>query len=146
MSRNRRLQQMAEFINERESEAGRALSQAAKEVERVQAQLEALCRFRNDYVKRLQEGKVMNAIQLHEYRAFLSSLGRAIGDQETALAKMRQEYAALRQTWRQAHCRSQGIRKMQAKLVQQERQSLERCLQREQDDRAAARRRKKTAK
>jgi Flagellar FliJ protein. len=93
-----------------------------------------------------EQGVVLNGLQLHEYRSFLANLGRAIEEQEALLVKMRQEYAALQRTWRQAHCRSEGIGKVQKKWLRFEQDCLDKQVQRELDDRAAAKRRKTRAK
>jgi|GEM_PF-1888984 len=143
MKRSHRLQKVLQLSAEKESEAARVLAEAGRKIEEVQCQLESMQRFRKDYSVRMgEQGMALNGLQLHEYRSFLANLGRAIEEQEALLVKMRQEYAALQHTWRQAHCRNKGISKVQKKWVRFEQDCLEKQSQRELDDRAAAKRRK----
>ncbi len=147
MKRSHRLQRVVDFTAEQESEAAKILGEAARQIDQALSQIESMRQFRSEYSARLgHQEAAMTAMQLHEYRAFLTNLGRAIEEQEAVLAKMRQQHAALQLSWKQAHCRNKGVSKVQQKLVQQEREMMERRIQSELDDRAAARRRKKKVK
>lgn len=139
MSRAQRLEQVAELTAEQEKKAAKALAAAASRLEEAQARLETLYRFRSEYSQPSEAA--VSAFQLHELRAFLSKLGSAIEEQEAALQKLRQEYAALQLAWQRAYCRQRGIDKVRADLFRREQAVLERRLQGELDDRAAAKRR-----
>lgn len=140
MSRVQRLEQAAEFAAEQEKKAAKALGQAASRLEEANARLEALCRFRGEYLSYLKPGGVaVSARQLLELHTFLSRLGRAIEEQEAVLQKLRQEHAALQSAWQRAYCRRRGIEKIRENWLRREQLASERKLQRELDDRAAAR-------
>ena len=118
----------------------KAMNRLAGELRQAQAQLEALQRFRSQYGGGpLPQGGALCGAVLHEYRAFLANLGRAIEEQEAKLVRLRQQHAELERQWRQLHCRHRGVEKFQHQLQHQERQALERRLQREADDRIASR-------
>ncbi len=139
MSRARRLEQLAKLAAEQEKQAAKALASAASRLEEANARLKTLYRFRSEY---LQPSELaLSAIQLHQLHAFLRGLSSAIAEQEAALQKLRQEYAALQLAWQRAYCRHRGIDKVQADLFRQEQAALERRLQGELEDRAVAKRR-----
>ncbi|MCX8049938.1 MAG: flagellar export protein FliJ [Methylohalobius sp.] len=141
MNRIQRLEQAAKFAAEQEKKAASALTTSALRLEQAQAQLEVLRRFRSEYLVRLNRGESsLSAGQLLELRAFLNRISCAIEEQETLLGKLRQEHAALQAAWQQACCRRRGIEKVQAGWLYRERLAAEQKLQRELDDRAAARR------
>ncbi|BCX81645.1 flagellar FliJ protein [Methylomarinovum caldicuralii] len=143
MSRSQRLQPVKEFIRRQEDEVAKAMNRAAEELRQAQAQLEALQQFRRQYSGELpRQGGAVRGALLHEYRAFLANLGRAIQEQEEKLVRLRQQHAELERNWRQVHCRHRGVEKFQHKLERQEIHALERRLQNELDDRSASRFRK----
>ncbi len=141
MNRVKRLEQIAQWAAEQEKRAAKALAACAQRLEEAKAKSETLHRFRAEYLLKLKASQTpTNALRLAEWRAFLDKLSRAIEEQEGVLERLRQEHAARQLAWQRAYCRCLGIEKVRAKLLCRQKLALERSLQREQDDRAARRR------
>jgi flagellar export protein FliJ len=145
MRQAKRLEQVAQWAAEQEKQAAKALAACAQKLEEAKAKLETLQRFRAEYLQKFTTCESVSlALRLAEWHAFLSQLSRAIEAQEGMLERLRQEYAARQFAWQRAHCRCLGIEKVRAKLLCRQKLAAERSLQREQDDRAA-RRKKETS-
>ncbi len=142
-----RFEQVAKWAAEREKKAAQALAMATSKLQEANTQLEALYRFRAEYLSRMQQdGAAVTALQFQQLRAFLNRLGSAIAEQEAVLQKLRQEIAALQAAWQRAYCRRQGIDKIRADRLRRQQAEIERRQQGELDDRAAAKHRARKIK
>ena len=74
--------------------------------------------------------------QLHEYRAFLAKLERAIQEQEQIVSASQRSRSSQQAQWQQKHLRSQVLEKVVARYEDECRRTMESRDQKESDDRA----------
>jgi len=138
MKRSRRLEPVVKVAENREQQAARSLGDAQSALNQAQQRLDELENYRKEYIQRFHTtGAVgMSAVQMGDYRLFLSNLSRAI-EQQAGLVK--QAAAAVEQQRQQWFAR-RGKVKMLGNVVSrfqtEEQRVADRKEQLEQDERS----------
>ncbi|HHI94984.1 MAG TPA: flagellar export protein FliJ [Gammaproteobacteria bacterium] len=138
MKRSQRLAPVVKVAENREQQAARSLGDSQSALNQAQQRLDELKNYREEYIQRFHaNGAVgMSAVQMGDYRLFLSNLSRAI-EQQTALV---QQAAAVVEEQRQKWFTRRGKVKMLGNVVSRfqadEQRVVDRKEQLEQDERA----------
>lgn len=77
----------------------------------------------------------MSVAQLHEYRAFLAKLEKAIEAQEKIVLASQKNRISQMENWQQKHMRSQVLDKVATRYASEDRKAMESREQKEMDDR-----------
>ncbi|MCB1760778.1 MAG: flagellar export protein FliJ [Gammaproteobacteria bacterium] len=138
MSPSKRFKPVQRVAQSREQKAAKALGRAQQEVSVQEARLEELKRYHKEYLDRFQRSTEMgiSVSQLHEYRAFLAKLERAIQEQEQIVSASQRSRSSQQAQWQQKHLRSQVLEKVVARYEDEGRRTMESRDQKESDDRA----------
>ena len=89
MTRSKRMRPVQQLAQSREQKAVQKLGQSQQHLQAQQAKLEELRAYRDQYARDFEAwgGAGLGAIRMQDYRVFLSRLGEAIRQQETAIAR-----------------------------------------------------------
>jgi flagellar FliJ protein len=113
-SRAARLGPVIDMAERAEREAARQMGECQTALDKVQAQLGALERYRGDYQQQwINEGK--NGVSgqwLMNYQRFLSQLETAIAQQMQSVKWHRDNVDKARENWQQRYARLEGLRKL----------------------------------
>src|SRR5262245_6629674 len=145
MTRSERMQPVQKFAtaNERR-EAGQLASSEQRLVE-CERKLTELKQYEQDYRDgfnaRVTAG--MGGNGLRDYQQFLARLMEAIRQQTQVVARMRAERDAQQDQWREAATRTKAIDQVVENWKQDERRHADRVEQRESDERAQQRHRRR---
>ncbi len=136
MKRSQRLEPVVKVAENREQQAARSLGDSQSALKQAQQRLDELKNYREEYIQRFHaNGAVgMSAVQMGDYRLFLSNLSRAI-EQQTGLV---QQAAAVVEQQRQQWFTHRGKVKMLGNVVSrfqtEEQRVVDRKEQLEQDE------------
>jgi len=141
MVQSKRFRPVQRVAESREQTAARELGDSRRAVKEQEQRLDELHTYHSEYLERFQTAaaKGISAIQLHEYRAFLAKLERAIREQESIIAESRNVCAFRQETWQQKRVRTQALGKVVERCQQEEQQVADKREQKESDDRSQRR-------
>ena len=139
MKKSQRMQMIVEIKATQEKKALEALSAAQRKLLAMQAQLDNLIVYRQDYRDQFSRLGCTGAKvgQLLEFRAFIDKLDQAISGQQQTVQIFERELAEKRKTWEDLHQRGNGLQKLRDSLLKSEIQQAAKVEQGEQDERAA---------
>jgi len=138
MKRSQRLDPVVKVAENREQQAARALGDSQLVFTQAEQRLAELKNYREEYIQRFHTNGAagMSAVQMEDYRLFLSNLSNAI-EQQVALVK---QAASVVEQQRQQWFDRRGKVKMLGNVVSRfqadERRIVDRKEQREQDEHA----------
>ncbi len=138
MKRSQRLEPVVRVAENREQQAARSLGDSQSALNQAQQRLNELKNYREEYIQRFHTtGAVgMSAMQMGDYRLFLSNLSRAIEQQaglvEQAAAVVEQQ----RQQWFTRRGKVKMLGNVVSRFQTEEQRVVDRKEQLEQDERA----------
>lgn len=121
MTKSQRLAPVERVAQKREQDAARVLGKCRQVLGEVEARLQELIAYRDEYARRLASGSGMAARHMLEYRSFLGRLGQAIGYQEQQVGAHRREFERQQERWRGAHTRTRVLEKVVERYQRAER-------------------------
>ncbi len=136
MKRSQRLDPVIKVAENREQQAARSLGDSQSALSQTQQRLDELKNYREEYIQRFHAtGAVgMSAVQMADYRLFLSNLSRAIEQQnglvQQAIATVEQQ----RQQWFTRRGKVKMLGNVVSRLQTDEQRVVDRKEQREQDE------------
>lgn len=141
MNRLKRLTPIMDLADTRENEAAQAFGQSQQKLDQARKGLSSLKSFRENYAERFQQSgnQGLGVQQLTEYRAFLSKINVAIGEQEKVVQLAEAELLARKAAWEDAHRHTLGMQKIMDKLRTEETWQEQKREQLELDERASRR-------
>ncbi len=136
------MQPIARLAAERERNAARELGASRRELEAHRGRFRELCGYRDEYARRLREAGVrgIDAVQLRDYRSFLTRLHEAIAEQERLVMAAQRDWEAYTARWRGTRIRTKALDKVVERL-QHDEDRRERCREQGESDEHAQRRR-----
>lgn len=137
MSPSKRLKPVQRVAESREQKAARHMGLSRKTLQVEEVKLTQLKQYHQEYLQKFEVAsrQGISATQLQEYRAFLSKLDEAIGQQERVVAASQMDHSTNKSNWRKKHTRTQALSKAVNRIQQQEQATAERNEQKESDDR-----------
>ncbi len=137
MVQSKRLRPVHRVAESKEQTAARELGDSTRYVHQQEARLEELRRYHAEYLERFHSAAKMgmSALQLQEYRAFLSKLERAIREQETIIKDGLNVHRFKKDNWQQKHVRTQALGKVIDRYKHAETKAEDKREQKELDDR-----------
>ncbi len=139
MKKSQRIKTIVEIKATQEKNALEALGAVQRKLLAMQAQVEGLRNYRQEYQDRFNQlgVKGVNVAQLLEFRSFIDKLDKAIMGQEQVLSSIEAELMAKRKIWEELHHKTQSLQKVcDSALVAEMKQEAKRE-QLEQDERAS---------
>jgi len=138
MTRSKRMRPVQQLAQSREQKAVQKLGQSQQHLQAQQAKLEELRAYRDQYARDFEAwgGAGLGAIRMQDYRIFLSRLGEAIRQQETAIAQCCARHEQTRRQWMESRGQNRAVNKLVDRYRLEENKQLDRKEQKEQDDRA----------
>jgi flagellar export protein FliJ len=138
MTREERLQPVADLARSREDQAAVAMAQQRRSLEEQQRSLAELQQFEREYTERFQaiSRTGISVQRLNEYRRFADKLREAILQQSRVVDDSRRRLEALSRCWSEASSHRQAIDKTIDRFHDQTVRKAARKEQREADDRA----------
>ncbi len=139
MKRSQRLRPIIDLYARQEQDALLALGRSQRQLQDLQAQLEQLTLYRQEYLQKLAERQRtgMNVGQLQEFRAFADKLDKAITGQRQAVSLQQREVQRASNQWEETSHRTKSLEKLAEIAVTEERHQAHKREQSEQDDFAA---------
>lgn len=136
--RSQRLEPVVKLAENREQEAARALGDAQSSLAQAEEKLQELKTYREEYVQRFHaNGAVgMSAVQMGDYRLFLSKLSRAIEQQAELVEQAAATVAQQRQQWFSQRGKVKMLDNVVSRYQADEQRVSDRKEQREQDEHA----------
>jgi len=138
MKRSQRLEPVVKVAQNREQQAARALGDSQQALSQAEQRLDELKNYREEYVRRFHASGAagMSAVQMGDYRLFLSNLSRAIEQQvelvQQAVAAVEQQ----RQQWFSRRGKVKMLGNVVSRFQTDERRVVDRKEQLEQDERS----------
>jgi flagellar FliJ protein len=138
MTTSARLKPVQGFAERKERDAARSFGDAQKQLQSESDKLEQLRQYHRDYLDRFHQAasQGIQAKRMLEYRAFISKLEEAIGEQEKVLGFARASNNAARHDWQEKQSRSKAIGKVVDHHQHRERKHFDKREQAEQDERS----------
>ena len=137
MLSSKRLKPIVNLAEMSEENEARKMGEKQGRMQTSSDQLSSLELMRNEYVEKFQaSGTLVGAIQLQEFRRFMSKLDQAIIQQNDAVIKSASDFNYQRQNWIQAHSRKRSLEKVSDKCRQNEQKIQDKKEQNEMDERA----------
>jgi flagellar protein FliJ len=136
MKRSQRLEPVVKVAQSREQQAARALGDSQQALSQAEQRLAELKNYREEYVHRFHASGAagMSAVQMGDYRLFLSNLSRAIEQQvglvEQAAAGVEQQ----RQHWFSRRGKVKMLGNVVSRIQADEQRVVDRKEQLEQDE------------
>ncbi|MDH4275066.1 MAG: flagellar export protein FliJ [Gammaproteobacteria bacterium] len=139
MKRSKRLTIVSKVMRDREDKVAQILQKAQGAMLLQLRRLEQLEEYRLEYEQRFLAagGQGVEAQKLLDFRAFMESLGQAIGRQKQIVERHKADYEARKRQWLAAHSKSDAVAGVVASAKHVEEAAAERKNQRDIDDRAA---------
>lgn len=136
MKRSTKLQPVAKIRKQQEKNAARQHGDSLRQAELQQKQLDELVSYRDQYLQSFQSAAEtgLSAVQMRDYRLFISRLDAAIEQQRQLVAHGQEKCEISHDKWIDKRSRSKIIDKVIEGRQQQERQVMEKREQRELDD------------
>lgn len=138
MKRSQRLEPVVRVAENREQQAARSLGDSQSALNQAQQRLDELENYRKEYIQRFHTNGAtgMSAVQMGDYRLFLSNLSRAIEQQiglvKQAVATVEQQ----RQQWFARRGKVKMLGNVVSRFQTEEQRVADRKEQLEQDERA----------
>ena len=137
MSKSARLQPISRIRKQQEENAGRLHGESIRQSEQQKNQLSELISYRDQYSKtfRLAGESGLTAVQMLEYRLFISRLDDAIAQQEQHVINGQNKCAASQNEWMTKRNKRKMIDKIVESRQSAEGKELQRKEQKELEDR-----------
>lgn len=141
MKKSQRLKIIVDLNATDEKKALEALGKAQRKKQQLQAKLEELQQYQQDYKIKFQaiSETGVNINQLLEFRAFISKLELAIEGQKKAVLELEEEVSFVRKTWERKHQKTKSLQKVCDTALEEEVKMEDKREQKEQDDQASSR-------
>ena len=98
--RSQKLNTAKTFVQKKEDEAASALASARAGLQLHEEQLAQLERYQQEYSDRMvNSGQSWSSVQIQEYRAFISSIDKAIRQQQTFILESKKHIEAFQREW-----------------------------------------------
>ncbi|MDD3519377.1 MAG: flagellar export protein FliJ [Chromatiales bacterium] len=142
MNRSKRLEPVARVADNRQENAARFLGQCQRELAASEHQLQELVAYREEYIRRFDDAarQGIDAVAIHEYRAFMLRLNQAIEQQSRAVDSARVKHEKSRVQWLEARSRAHAIDAAIGRFREDELRVADKREQFEVDDRSQHRR------
>lgn len=139
MKKSRRMQMLVDIKATQEQLALEALGATQQQLLALQAQLDSLVVYRQDYQNQFSKlgSAGVKVAQLLEFRSFIDKLDQAIAGQQQAVRTIERDLAQKRKTWEDLHQRGNGLQKVRDAALVAEVKQVDKAEQDEQDERAA---------
>jgi len=136
MKKSRRMQPVVKVAEGREQQAARLLGESQAALAQARQRLEELQEYRRDYERRFAESGAlgMGAVQMEDYRQFLSRLGLAIDQQMQVVAQSEAALERQRQHWFVTRGKTQALDGVVARYQAEEQRDADRREQQESDE------------
>lgn len=136
--RSQRLEPVVKLAENREQQAARALGDSQSALNQAEQRLDELKNYREEYIQRFHaNGAVgMSAVQMGDYRLFLSNLSRAIEQQAELVTQAAAVVEQQRQQWFSRRGKVKMLDNVVSRYQADEQRVVDRKEQLEQDERA----------
>ena len=137
MNSSTKLQPVAKIRKQQERNAARLHGDTMRQAEQQQKQLNELITYRNQYLKAFHSAAEsgLSAVQMQDYRLFINRLDVAIEQQKQSVSNGQKECEISQEKWIDKRSRSKMIDKVIENRKQIENKIMEKCEQRESDNR-----------
>lgn len=137
--KSQRIKTIVDLKSAQEQESLEALGVSQRKLIAMQAQVDNLKKYRQDYQDKFNRlGNVgANIGQLLEFRSFMDKLDKAIAGQEQSLDQSKTELATKRKIWESMHHRTKSLKKIYQAALKTELKQESKSEQLEQDERAS---------
>ena len=139
MKRSKRMQPVQRVAKSREENAARRMGESRKQLAGQETRLKELKNYRDQYASQFsargQDG--LDAMQLHDYRVFLTRLNAAIQQQELLITRYRSQHHQDQFHWRDVRGHTQAIDKLIAKFRSDEQRQQQQREQKVLDEHAS---------
>lgn len=137
--KSQRIKTIVDLKAKQEQDSLEALGVSQRKLMAVQAQLDHLKKYRQDYQDKFNRlgNAGANVGQLLEFRSFMDKLDKAIAGQEHTLDQGKAELASKRKSWESLHHRTQSLEKIYNSALKTELKLENKSEQQEQDERAS---------
>ena len=114
MTRTKRMQPVQRVAESRENTAAKHMSESRQKLSDQEARLKELQTYRDQYAAQFStRGHAgLDALQLHDYRIFLSRLNQAIQQQELIIVQCRNQHHQNQDQWNDLHRHTQVVDKL----------------------------------
>lgn len=136
MTRSERIKPIKNLADDRERDAGRAVSSAHAALEAAEKQLRDLMTYRAEYASQQQAAGAQDVARVQNFQAFLGRLEEAIRKQQQVVDQARTTVDAMRASWSERRIESASLGKVVDRLQRQERLAADRSDQVATDERA----------
>lgn len=138
MKRSKRLEPVVKVAENREQQAARALGDAQSALAQAEQRLAELKTYREEYIERFHANGAlgMSAVQMGDYRLFLSNLSRAIEQQAELVRQAAAVVEQQRQKWFSRRGKVKMLDNVVSRYQADEQRVVDRKEQLEQDERA----------
>lgn len=139
MKKSQRIKTIVDIKAMQEKSALEALGVVQRKLQTMQAQVEGLRSYRQEYQDRfdLLGAKGVNVAQLLEFRSFIDKLDKAIIGQEQLLRTIEAELMGKRKAWEELHHKTQSLQKVCDSALAAEMKQEAKREQLEQDERSS---------
>lgn len=139
IKKSQRIKTIVDLKSAQEQESLEALGASQRKLIAMQAQVDNLKKYRQDYQDKFNRlGNVgANIGQLLEFRSFMDKLDKAIAGQEQSLDQSKTELATKRKIWESMHHRTKSLKKIYQAALKTELKQESKSEQLEQDERAS---------
>jgi flagellar FliJ protein len=137
MVKSKRLKPVHRVAESKEQTAAKELGDSTRYMHEQEARLAELRNYHAEYLEKFHTAAKMgmSALQLQEFRAFLSKLERAIREQENVIQDGRNVHKFKKDRWQKKHSRTQALGKVIDRYKQAEVKDQDKREQKESDDR-----------
>lgn len=137
MTKSEKLQPIAKIRKQQELNAGRLHGESIRQAEKQQKQLDELISYREQYSKSFLSASEsgLSAIQMQEYRIFISRLDDAIAQQQQYVTNDQNKCEISQREWLDKRSKCKMIDKIVETRQHAEHQEKEKTEQRELEDR-----------
>jgi len=138
MKRSQRLEPVVKVAENREQQAARSLGDSQSALNQAQQRLDELNKYREEYIQRFHANGAMgmSAVQMGDYRLFLSNLARAIEQQVGLVQQATAVVEQQRQQWFTRRGKVKMLGSVVSRFQADEQRIADRKEQLEQDERA----------
>lgn len=139
MKKSQRIKTLVDLKASQEQESLEALGVSQRKLMAMQAQVDNLKKYRQDYQDKFNHlgTNGANVGQLLEFRSFMDKLDKAIAGQEHSLDQGKADLAMKRKIWESMHHRTQSLNKIYRSAMKAELKQESKYEQLEQDERAS---------
>lgn len=138
MKRSKRLEPVVKVAENRKQQAAKALGDSQSALQQAEQRLEELKNYREEYIRRFHANGAqgMSAVQMGDYRLFLSNLSRAIEQQTELVEQAAAVVEQQRQQWFNRHGKVKMLDKVVSRIQADEQRVVDKKEQMEQDEQA----------